>query len=87
MSAPLARRERIARLGRLGFVANRAAQDLAAVEPVPMPLDLAQRVRALAEAARDVASMVERELGFLEAARDWAEGDAPSSDPAARRAP
>jgi len=38
------------------------------------------------EAARDVASMVERELGFLEAARDWAEGDAPSSDLAAGRA-
>lgn len=76
MIAQLSRRDRLARLERLGFVAHQAAETLGTVPAAPMPLDLAQRVQALAEAARDVAEMAEREIRFLEESSDWAEGAA-----------
>lgn len=65
------RRERIARLGRIGFIANRTAQELAAAEPVAMPAEVAERVQELLQAARDVAGMAEAELLVLEGTRDW----------------
>jgi hypothetical protein len=71
----VARRERIARLARIGFCAARLTQDLASVEPVTMPLAMAERVQELLQAARDVAAMVETELLALESARDWTPGE------------
>ncbi len=72
------RRERLERLERIGFVANLADAQLRGADKVPMPLDLAERVRVLAEAARDVATITEREIRFLEEARDWpGEGHTP----------
>jgi len=76
VSAPLTRRDRIARYVALGFAANAVAEKIAAVGPVPMPMDLAARLRVLTEAAREVVTLTEREIAFLENARDWSEGDA-----------
>ncbi len=67
----MTRRDRIARYVALGFAANAAAEKIAAVGPVPMPVDLAARLRVLTEAARDVATLTEREIAFLDNARDW----------------
>ena len=73
MTVPLTRRARISALERLGFAANRALQDLAAVEPAPMPLERAQQARAFMEAGRAVVELAEREILALEGARDWSE--------------
>ncbi len=71
-----ARRERLRGLERLGFVAARAARELADVGPLPsLPIDLARRVQQLAEAASAVAALAEREIRIFEEAADWAEGN------------
>ncbi len=70
----MTRRDRLARLARVGFIASQAANGITAAEPVAMPLDLARQVQAFAAAARAVAELAEREIAVLEESRDW--GDA-----------
>jgi len=65
------RRERIAHLDRLERAALLAEAQLRGAERVPMPPELAERVRVLAEAARSVADLAGREIRCLESARDW----------------
>jgi hypothetical protein len=71
----LTRRERIPRLERIASLAKRTAEDVASLPAVPMPPEARHQLRVMAEAAQVVASLVAKEIVFLESARDWTEGD------------
>lgn len=74
-SPPPARRQRIRVLTSLGFSASKIIRELEAAETAPLPPELSESLQALVDAARAVVAMSERELAFLEAARDWAGDD------------
>ncbi len=71
----MTRRERIARLERIGFAAHNARDAIAAALPgAPFPSDLAHALGSFETAARTLAEYAEREIKFLEESSDWAEG-------------
>jgi hypothetical protein len=72
----MTRIERIKFLCRIASVVKRAASDLAAIELAQLPPELVHRLREAAESARIAETLAEKEIGYLEAARDWNGGDA-----------